>query len=283
MAREISVIKQNMIDTKDTLSALSGLTSNSQVSIFGNIFYTTATEISILEQLIDAYILDIEAIIEQQAIGSTPWLRAKVLEFQYGDNVELNTTTFAIAYPVLDTTKQIITRCSVKEVGNLVVQVKVAKSEPPVSLAAGEVTALESYIDVIQPAGTQINIVTLTSDKLYLAGTVYYSGQYSSVIATNVEFALTTYMADLSSATNFDGVVSVNDIIDTIQGVEGVSDFKPTEVAGRPDTTAFASRTVIYNLASGVNLREYETYAGYVVEETTSGSTFSDTLTYTAV
>ena len=283
MARTIEEIKQQLIDTKDSLPALSGLTSNSQVSLFGNLFEVTAINIGIFEQLIDAYISEIETIISAQAIGSITWVRQKALDFQYGDYVELDTTDFSISYPVLDTTKQIITRASVKEVGNLIIQIKVAKSEPPAPLIAGEVTALTDYLTVIKPAGTQINIVSLDSDKLYLEGIVYYSGQYSSVIQTNVETALGDYMEALSSTDNFDGVVRVSEVNDIIQAVTGVKDVNLTEIGARPDTTAFGSRTTVFKLSSGTNIREYETYAGYIVEETTSGSTFADKLTYVAV
>ena len=283
MARTIAEIKQEMMDTKDTLSALSGLTSTSQVSIFGNIFYVTAVEVSILEQLIEAYIADIETIITEQAVGSTPWLRAKVLKFQYGDNVVLDTTTFAIDYAIIDATKQIITRCSVKETGNLIVQVKVAKSDPPAALSGAEVTALEDYIDVIKPAGSQAIIISLAADRLEISGTVYYEGQYSADIQTNVETALTSYMSNLSTATNFDGTVRIVDVQDAIQGVAGVKDVNFSEIAARANTTTFAARTIIYNLASGINIREYLTYAGYVIQEDTASYTFSDTLTYIAV
>jgi hypothetical protein len=283
MARDISVIKQEMVDFKSTLSELDGLTSDSQVSIWGNIFHVTATEIGVLEQLIDAYIEQIETIINAQAIGSTPWLRAKILEFQYGDFVELNTTTFEIAYPEVDEALKIITRCSVKETGNLVIEAKVAKSDPPVALSGAEQTALADYLSVIKPAGIQINITSLTSDKLYIVGTIYYSGQFSSVIQTNVEAALTSYMENLSSADNFDGTVRIVDIMDAIQAVEGVEDVNIIEVGARANSLAFASRTVVYKLSTGVNVREYETVAGYIVEETTSGSTFADTLSYTPI
>ncbi len=283
MARSIEVIKQQMLDTKATLSELDGLTSNSQVSIFGQLFHVTAVNIAVLEQLIDAYIAEIETIINAQAIGSIPWLRAKILEFQYGDYVELNTTTFEIAYPEVDETLKIITRCSVSESGNLIVQAKVAKSDPPVALSGGEQTALSDYVKVIKPAGTQVNVISLDSDKLYIEGVVYYSGQYSSVIQTNVEAAITTYMADLSSADNFDGVVRVLEIQDAIQEVEGVVDMRLTEISARPDTTDFASRTTVYKLSTGVNLREYETASGYIVEEDTAGDLFADKITYVAV
>lgn len=283
MARDIAVIKQQMLDTKAQIAALDALTSNSQVSIFGNLFFVNAVNISILEQLIDLFISQIETIINEQGIGSTPWLRSKVLEFQYGDSVVLNTTTFIIAYPTITPANQIITRCSVVHKGNLIIDVKVAKSDPPVPLVSLEKSALADYIAVINPPGTQINIVSLDSDKLYIAGVVYYSGQFSSVIQANVESALTNYMANLSSATNFDGTIIVTDIIETVRAVEGVKDFAVTEIAARADLTTFADRTIFYNLASSINNRRYTTFSGYVTEETDSGHIFSDTITYSAV
>jgi phage-related holin len=152
-----------------------------------------------------------------------------------------------------------------------------------VALSGLEITALEDYLDIIKPAGTQINVVSLTADKLYIFGTVFYSGQYSDVISDNVEAALNDYMTNLSSAENFDGIVRVIEIIDAIQAVEGVVDVNITEVGCRADTVAFASRTVVYKLSTGTNLREYTTVSGYIVEETESGSEFANTLTYTSV
>ncbi len=283
MARSIEVILQQMLDQKESNSALDGLTSNSQVAIFRNLLHTGAVEISVLEQLIDAYIADIESIINAQAIGSIPWIRAKILEFQNGDYVELNTTTFEISYPEVNEANKIITRCSVKETGNLVVQAKVAKSDPPTALSAPEKTALSDYLTIIKPAGTQINIISEEADRLYIVGTIYYSGQYSAVIQDNVEAALTSYMVNLSSSDNFDGTVTVLGITDAIQEVAGVKDVAITEVGGRPNSIAFASRSVVYKLSSGINLREYNTLSGYIIEEDESGQTFADKLTFTAV
>jgi hypothetical protein len=283
MARSIADIKQEMIDTKNSLSALSELTSDSQVSLFGNIFYVTAVEVSIMEQLIDAFIAQIETIVEGEAIGSISWLRGKILKFQNGDYLVLNTDTFEIDYATVDTTKQIITRCSVKESGNLIVQAKVAKSEPPEALSGGELTALGEYITTLKPAGTQVNLISLTADKLYINATVYYNGQYSSVIQDNVEAALTSYMANLSSAENFDGTVRVLDIQEVISSVTGVIDINVAEIGGRPDATAFASRTVVFKLSTGTNIREYDTLAGYIVEEDETGYTFADKINYVAI
>lgn len=283
MARQIADIKQEMLDAKASITALDGLTTTSSVSLFGNIFYVTAVEIAMLEQLIDVYIASIETIINEQAVGSTPWLRAKILDFQYGDFVVLNTSDFSISYPVIDTTKQIITRCSVKEKGNRVVDVKVAKADPPIPLITAESDALDNYLSVIKPVGTQINIISADADRLYVVGTIYYSGQFSEDIQTSVELALTTYMTNLSSAESFDGTAKVTDIINVVKSVEGITDFNLAELGGRAELTTFASRDVFYKLSTGVNLISYPTFAGYIIEEDDSGHTFADTLTYVAV
>lgn len=283
MARDIKVIKQQILDTKDSLPALVNLTSDSQVAVYQNMFHTLAAEIGILEQLIDSYQADFEDTINNQGVGNAPWLRGKILEFQLGEYVQLDTTTFAISYPEENEAAKIITRCSVRETGNLIVDAKVAKSDPPVALSGAEVTALDGYLKIIKPPGTQINIVSLDSDKLYLEGTIYYSGQYSTEIQTNVEAALTAYMAGLSSVENFDGTLRVLDIVDAIKAVTGVKDVNITEVGARAHLTAFSGRTVIYKLSTGVNVREYTTTAGYIVEETTTGSMFTDKLVYTAI
>lgn len=280
MAEEIEVIKQRMLDLQATLPALANATSNSQVAIFGNIYYVTAVEISVLEQLIDDYIAQIETIINNQAIGSTPWLRAKILEFQYPDSVQLDLNNFEISYPVINPVLQIITRCSVDTIGNLIVLVKVAKSDPPEALVSDEIAALNNYINIIQPDGTQINVISLDPDRLFIDATVIASGQFSGSIPTNIPNALNAFMANLSDEENFDGLIRVSSLVDAIKAVPGVIDFKINELSVRASTVVFASRTIIYNLASGINLLAQPTTSGYLVAEDTSGQTFSDKVLY---
>ncbi len=279
MARKIEDIKSAMVETMKTLPALAKANSNSQVAIVGNILHTTAVQTGILEQLIDHYIGTIPSIINAQAIGSIPWLRAKVLEFQYGDHVELNTTTFEIAYPAVDVSKKIITRCSVKEGGNLNVQVKVAKSDPPEQLTNDEILKLESYLDIIKPAGIQTQVISEVSDKLYIECIIYCKDISREIVKANVINAITAFMATFSNSENYDGTLRVVDLIDAIQSVQGVVDLNIAEIGARTDTTTFANRMIIYKLLEGVNNREYETISGYLAQETESGYTFVDKIT----
>lgn len=280
MARTINTIKQIMIDEKNSQSALSGLTSTSQTALWNLWFYIVASCIAIFEQLQDLFKSDLETIAYNTPPNTPQWVREKVFKFQYNSSIpqvaELNTTTFVVDYPTTNTNYQIITRCAVVTENNRMVSIKVAKSDPPTPLDAGEETALDDYINTWNSAGISYQIINQDSDKLEVAADIYYDGQYSAVISTNVTDAINTYMANLP----FNGVVSNQSIVDAIQAVLGVKNVKLTRVLVRRNTQSYGGGITLYNLSTGVDAVKYQTYAGYVEEETTSGHTFADTLNF---
>jgi uncharacterized phage protein gp47/JayE len=192
----------------------------------------------------------------------------------------------SVGYATVDEDLRIITRCSVKTASNKTVNIKVAKSDPPVALSAPELSALSTYLTNggngtsagvgIAFAGVRCNVTSVASDKFFLEGTITYDGQYASVIQANVIAAIEEYFAEL----DFDGTIYILKIIDAIQGVEGVIDINILNAAIRPNATAFASKT--YLIQTGLSiLTSYPTFAGYVEQETTAGQTFADKLTFT--
>lgn len=285
MARSITVIKEQIRTQKNTESALSDLKfyeeGGSKTGIANLWAYTTAVVINLFEQLLDIFKTEIEESIAKGGAGTTPWLRERILEFQTGYNVEYDNGV--VAYSEEDTDAQIITRCSVTEDGNRVIKAKVAKSDPPEALSTSEKTELEFYLNQIKFAGTQIDIVSKAADQLYIEAVVEYDGQYAGVIQDSVEESLEAYCENLSSDENFNGLIEVNAIVDAIQSTEGVKRVKVVEIGLRADGVVFASRSTIYNLTTGVNTLKQETDSGYVVPEASSGNTFSDKITYTAV
>jgi uncharacterized phage protein gp47/JayE len=163
-----------------------------------------------------------------------------------------------------------VTNCSVKTDLNKTVKIKVAKGgASPVPLSSTEQTALTAYLYNIIPAGVGKNIISLVSDKLYVNAEVYYNGQYAPTIQADVIAALDAFLLEIP----FDGVVKISEIEDAIQAVAGVTDVVISQVKARDDATAFASANVL--------TKEWETYAGYIVQETTVGETFADSLTFT--
>jgi len=275
MARPIAVIQQQIIDQKNLQTVLSDLNSPSQVAIWRLWTFIIAISINLLEQVMDIFKAVIEAIVAHSIPGTPAWLRNQVLLFQYSattPQVVVINSDFSVGYAIVNPGLRIATRVSVKQGANNVVNVKVAKSEPPVPLSALEQTSLRAFLTRIGFAGVQTNIISSNSDRLYLQAYVYYNGQYSSTISTNVILALTNYLANLSSAVNFDGIVKVSAIEDVIQGVTGVTDVQILSVKGRLDGIPFINATDV--------VRIYETYAGYIIQEDTAGKTFTDSLTF---
>lgn len=291
MARSLQTILDQLDEAQAAETELNDLNSTSQVAIYGLWKYITALCQYLMEQLHDLKVKEIETIISSAPVGSEPWLQSKVLEFQY-DSVTpqlLTLVDFAAKYDPIDVSKRIITRAAVTSLVNNKVLVKVAKNDPPVALSGTELAALQSYLTDggdgtyagrgrgLGFAGVEIEASSYASDKLYLKGTIYYNGQYAATISADVDLAINNYLANLP----FDGSVSLLGITDAIQGVPGVLDIKLTDVAIRADATAFSSKTYLVQ-NSTTYITTYDTYAGYVEEETTAGETFTDKLTFTA-
>ena len=276
MARNISQIKQSMLDAKNADPTLSTLTSTSQTAKWNLYYFIVASCIAIFEQLQDIFKTELETIASTAAPSTPQWTRNKVLAFQTGDVAELNTTTFVIEYPTINTANQILTRCAVITAPNRTVLIKVAKSDPPTPVSVGELAELQSYVETFNPAGIAFTLINENSDKMEVAATIYYNGQYSAVISTNVEAALNSYMANLP----FNGVISTQAVVDAMQAVEGVISVSLTRILVRKHSVAYGAGVTLYNLSTGVDAVQYQTIAGYVVEETTATHTFADTLTY---
>lgn len=283
MARTVVQIQQQMLDEKASQTALSGLTSTSQTAIWRLFIYVISVGINIFEQLQDLFKNEIETIVTNNYIGSSLWWKTITFNFQYHATIpqvlQINETAMKIAYQTLDTTKRIVTRASIKTDLNRVVNIKVAKSDPPAPLSAPEAASLLGYLTLQRPDGITFNLINATADKLYLAGTIFYDGQYASVIKENVKTALNAYLTDTN---NFDGTIKVIDIEVLIRSVTGVSDVQLTDVWIRPDTTPIAnSIKMVEN--STLMITKSIPYAGYAVEESGAGNTWTDKLIYTVL
>lgn len=278
-ARSINQIKTQIITEKNNQPDLAGLNSTSQAAIYNLWAYIVAVAIFIQESLWDLFKTNLEADIAAAPVGTDNWVQSESLKFQYDaitpQIIHLN--DFVPSYDVIDPTKQIITRASVKTLPNRLVSVKVAKSEPPVALSLTELNSFKGYLNEISFAGVQYNPVSLNSDKVMVNATVYYNGQYASTIAANTATAINDYFKTIPFDTN----IRMSKLEDAIQGVLGVTDVVLNNVAIRPDSILFSASTYLIQNNTEI-FRLYPLYAGYCVEETTSGQTLADTLVFVA-
>lgn len=276
MAREVQTIINELDDAQAAQPALSSLNSPSQTAIYTLWKGITAIVINFLEQLWDLFRGELETTISKGKIGSALWLQDMVYKFQYSATVPqvVQVINFAAGYYVVDPTLRIITRCSIKTTGNKIVTIKVAKSDPPEALTLTEKNSLIGYVTNIGFTGIQYVVRSSPPDVFYLKASIYYDGQYSSVIQTTVIAAIENYFASLA----FDGTLQLLTIEDYIQRVPGVTDIVIEDAAITPDggsiTYLAQNKQTIFPT--------YTTFSGYVVPDSTPGNTLADKLTFLA-
>jgi hypothetical protein len=281
MARDITTIQNEIIAAKNADANLSSLNSPSAVAIWRLWSRIIAGAIETQEQLWDVFKAELEQIAREAVPGTADWLQKRVLEFQYSaTNPQIITVVDGKAtYSTIDASLRIITRAAVVEQVNNRVLVKVAKDDGSgglTPLTAQELGALTSYLDAIGFVGIAIDTSSLFADRLKFQGTIYYNGQYvEATVKAAVITAIEAYLSSVS-VDNFDGTIVREELINSIQGVTGVTGVDTLNVilTARPSSIPLTGAVVTVQ-------RSYVTAAGYIIQEDTTGSTFNDTITMT--
>lgn len=280
MARSVNEIQNQIINDVAAQPELVTLTNNlSRRSIWRLWTFVTASAIALFEQLLDIFKADVENTVALSAPQTAQWVQNKVLQFQYDATTPqiVQLINLVPQYPTVNTDMRIVTRCSVKSNVNNVVLIKVAKNTPPEALDGTELSALQSYIDIIGVAGVNYLVTSTASDKLYVQASIYYNGMYSVGIQNAVITAIETYLANIP----FDGVLKLSDLEGVIRNVTGVNDIVFNNVRARNDGTPLSGASYLVQSNATIG-RLWPTIGGYIVGETTSGNTLADTLNFIA-
>ncbi len=251
----------------------------SQVDIMGHFIYLAARVQQTQEENRYQYELSLEES-ESQSVFATPeWWSQKLLEFQYGDDLIITTTSDnkrRLTYQTIDPSKQIVKRASVTPDGLGGSIFKVAGEDDNnnlVALSNTELIALRKFVSDQTPAGANIDIRTKNSDLARYYITIYYDPLFNleddgaiEGIQTQVENAVNNYHLQL----DFNGAVDLVDLQDAIQAVPGLESiaFNAMEAKER------GGEYVAFNPF-------YVTSAGYI--EIDISFPLSDTITYEAV
>ncbi len=265
----------------DKAELLKFVANTSKRAIWRQWTFNTAVAIALSEQQIDVLQAQIDAVVAKAPSATNNFIQDKVLNyFQFDPNVPqvVKIVDLIPKYPIEDPSLRIITRCSVVTSSSFRVNVKVAKQNPPIQLSIIEQVALDFFLQTIGIAGVNYAIINEASDKIYIEGDVKYFGSYSAVIKTNVIAAINNYLASIP----FNGIIKIIDIEKTIRNVEGVDDVLLKNVRARKNSETFPAGTTLINNYTLVQ-SAYPTFAGYIVEETTAGNTFTTTITTTAI
>lgn len=229
--------------------------NNSPMSFINRLLYVFALSLVQYELLLEQFRLEIVDISNTASYGSYNWIRKKAFEFQYSSSnpqvVSFDPVTFKTSYPTIDTDLRIITACSVQLTPTRLTLIKVARGASPnlTRLDADELLSINSYFDMISPAGQSTNVVSYDGDDLTLNITLYYNAQVPiNVVSENVEASIKVYLY----SQEFDGLLVINNIIDYIQIVPDVYNGVITyayidNVNNRGNGNTFTVETSLYS------------------------------------
>ena len=289
MARTIAEIKKSILDSfaanpylvyTDSNGITRNITENTSAwALFDALAFCVATAQAILEQLMDAYVATIEAIVAKSAAASANWLQAKMFEFQYSATEPQIVQLIAGVpqYPTVNADLRIIDACAISTdvMGN--VNIKCATGSPLAALDNSQKAAAQSYINLIGVDGISYVIISQAPDRIYIDATVYYNGMYSATILQQVTDAVTAYFQQLS-VERFDGTLLMSDIERLIRNITGVNDVVLNNIKARKFDVLIASATPLISNKTTLQ-RSYSSSAGYMIPEDTAGYTLADSLT----
>ena len=284
MAQTIDNWKKRILDAKALEPTLAFLNS-SRASVYNSWAYITAVTISVIDNLIDVFSVEVEERVNKSYVGTKFYIREKVLQFQNGDFIQLqtdlnNANYGNFYYLVPDSEKNIITRVSVTTSVNKTVLIRVAKESDPIALTTPEKNNLQGYVSTIFPAGIQYIVQSTNADRIKLDAKVYYEGNYSATIQDDVITSLNNYFTNLSSASNFGGTFYLSDLDVAIRNTTGVRNILFQNVIMRTYAGTFTGGSVLVENNTVLN-PSYNSVSGYIKQDDIE--LFLNTLQFVAV
>ena len=188
-----------------------------------------ASVIWLHESLWELFRKEMETLIDNSYVTSRPWYYQRALEFQNGDTLSFDESTYSFRYPTVDESKRIVKNVAIREVtDNNVTKLKIYFSDERKQPLTGDVrTAFEDYMRQIGAAGTHYLFVSQVPDELRVHLHIYYdpfvldsTGERLASGGKPVEETIENYLDSLE----YGGVFYASGLVDMLQATEGVKD-----------------------------------------------------------
>ena len=218
-----------------------------------------------LENAFTLHKTEVQAMLDKQIPGTLAWYREKTLAFQYNHTVVL--IDYRPGYATEDADAQIIKYCHCTELITEVV-IKVAKENRDERLTSSEKDALLEYLHAIKYPGTPIHLVDQNADIMTVELDVYVDHQLMSSdgesLGVKNTYPVQEAIISFINESEFGGKLVVNSLVDIIQAVDGVKRVSLKLIMAETDTNQ-GEPIIIFNLAGGIDLTEYESEAGHFI------------------
>lgn len=192
----------------------------SAVSVETCILYVVAACAAFVENLFDWFTADVDERVNEDRYGRKGWYEKTALKFQMG--YPLNEETGRYDTVVEEGNMALIVKHASACSNGFGVKLKVAKGETGSlsPLEPSELTAFETYINRLKPAGVPVTVVNRSADLLALDMAVYYDPLVFTEASAlqKVKDTVTAYLQSIE----FNGEFTVMTMVDRLQSVTGI-------------------------------------------------------------
>lgn len=184
------------------------------------ILYVVAACAAFVENLFDWFAADVDEIVNEDRYGRKGWYEKTALKFQMG--YPLNEETGGYDTVVEEGDEARIVKHASAYSNGFGVKLKVAKGNTGSlsPLDTDELTAFETYINRLKPAGVPVTVVNRNADLLALDMAVYYDPLVFTEASAlqKVKDTVTAYLQGIE----FNGEFTVMAMVDRLQSVSGI-------------------------------------------------------------
>lgn len=208
----------------------------SAVSVETCILYVVAACAAFVENLFDWFTADVDERVNEDRYGRKGWYEKTAKAFQYQDGVDYELDIDTGRYEVEEGEEspcRIVKHASAEANNGFGVKLKVAKGETGElsPLDTDELTAFETYINRLKPAGVPVEVISGNPDKLAVKMAVWYDPLVFSA-ATALQKVKETVSGYLKSL-EFNGEFVTMTMVDWLQAVPGLDIIEAGEVSAK--------------------------------------------------
>jgi hypothetical protein len=249
MARTKQLIKDGMLLAVANHPVLGSLlTSTSATAIWILFIEIVAACVCSLEILHDLFKADVSETIAALKPHTTRWYAGIAKKFQYGYNLVADADYYdntGISDSVVASSKIVTYAAVVEQFPGLRVKVAKTVGSDLAALSAPELAAFVNYMARVKDAGVRLTITSTGADNLLLTLRVKYNplvltstgARIDGTVAEPVKDAVKRHLKNLP----FNGVFSIQKLVDELQKVDGVADLSVDAVQVKYGALPFTS------------------------------------------
>lgn len=255
MARDIQTIKTSIDGQLTSNLADAGITLSASAVAEWKLWRDTIANADFtFETIMDVFKADVQAYIDSKQPGSLAWYAQAALDFQFGDDLQVDKTG-RLYYPVIDAAKKVVKLASVREsedmgsgVVTLVIKVANVVDDVVTPLTDEQLLGIADYFKSKKIVGTKLQTVSAPADVVFYDMLVAYNPEYAvSNVEDNIQAALLAFKENFG----FDPILYRSSFEFAVKSAAGVVAVGINDLKATPDGGTIEDVDFSYELQAG--------------------------------